>query len=958
MNFTEFLEVFGSSFEYHIPEDKETVLYDFYMLYTLGGQDALTSRVTKMAQSGQQVYPGMGYWSQAEPDRRESQEDKINYVLAEIRKKLLPPLKDDLLEAVFFSICAETRHAFDTNSPKDTIVKVNQHLGPEAGNIWKQYAKNYLLETDDKFKGVVDRLPGYKSPQISNQDNSSYYKSFKAALQLPDKEQFVKVSKWIFYAPNIIKWNGSYGGKPWAGICQGWIDLKHAKSDVQNMVQIDHVYDLQHNTSTVFNKLRSYMKDGGHSWIMRALEFKKHIKEPHALIERCSPAMKKLALRALKVKTGRSLEDYKRDAGLLGKKSAPALPKANSSNSTPTELSEEEQAIKVIYDEIMQASGKYGSGVSAGRGMARAIAAKFYTSNGPSAIFPSLESAFLMGTHIVPGLSSSKFYEFYAKELTHRSVLSKINTSTPSANIYHVLKDSYKPDFRPNEESKIKELIASKETIALSNFFREILGVPEVIADKITSWFKVVDMKEKGLISDAKPEDPKIVPSSKVYDQLVKIIVKKTYESEFQNTSLSNVAARVLVVNNIGMEQVADVVDLLNNEISVGLAQVTSWYNNLKHNLNVLKLGKGSKQTLKSVFSVSETDTINSFIDSGEEYKLTKYISNQLCYNDDEEEIGNLYASYYLNNNQKSNDDEAKDSVYENIKVLIDTGLDIYNATARCLVAAHGSSMNSSKLSSYVKLLYKDSPTKAKEIIANIPKKVGALLDNLHAISKKTLDDNYKEVFLPAELENFNVYASDFVKHKYISDLNKLAKYIKQRLGGVPDQVSEAYASYFANQAQKAGPQPGLEQKKMLAKTMTGQVANIIARLMLPGDVGGNAYSFEDIIGKIYLNQPALKALKPKVLEHFNQEIKNANILNKAQSGMDYALNNLGDKKIVSDFVSSINNEGFKTLLPPEAMSKIKDLSEFGKITGYNSKIAHLYIKYLTIWNSFFSHTI
>ena len=91
------------------------------------------------------------------------------------------------------------------------------------------------------------------------------------------------------------QWSPSFGGQAWANIAKGWLRLNRAKTRDELYVAIDHVYDLQHNTDTVFNKLKSYYSDGSHRWIKQALDFKANILSMQELIPRVSGSMKKIA---------------------------------------------------------------------------------------------------------------------------------------------------------------------------------------------------------------------------------------------------------------------------------------------------------------------------------------------------------------------------------------------------------------------------------------------------------------------------------------------------------------------------------------------------------------------------------------------------------------------------------------------------------------------------------------
>jgi len=55
-----------------------------------------------------------------------------------------------------------------------------------------------------------------------------------------------------------LKWVAQYGGEPWVNIVLATKNLVKAESDREIISAIDHTIDLQHNTGTVFNKLKGY----------------------------------------------------------------------------------------------------------------------------------------------------------------------------------------------------------------------------------------------------------------------------------------------------------------------------------------------------------------------------------------------------------------------------------------------------------------------------------------------------------------------------------------------------------------------------------------------------------------------------------------------------------------------------------------------------------------------------
>lgn len=298
----QFNEIFGR-FSYKVPEDKEKQLYDFYMLSYLKGLSQYdVQRNSFRDKTGYDIKQ----FSVIRPDHTEmDHEDKIDYMLKEVSDTLLPTLKSNMLSAVFFSLCAEFRHVFDRNNPQE-LLKIAKNLGEQYYAGFKNYAKRLALYRDPIAK-TMTRIPRPDHPDITN-NNTGYYQSYSSAIKSGlNKSQFVYMMK-VFY--DEVKWVHMYGGKAWSQICIGWTKLDEAKKERDMTVWIDHVYDLQHNTSTVFNKVQSYAKNGSYEWLKKALDHKAQIKDPHEIIDKVSFPMKQLSMRAIKLKTGKSYEQF------------------------------------------------------------------------------------------------------------------------------------------------------------------------------------------------------------------------------------------------------------------------------------------------------------------------------------------------------------------------------------------------------------------------------------------------------------------------------------------------------------------------------------------------------------------------------------------------------------------------------------------------------------------------
>jgi hypothetical protein len=162
--------------------------------------------------------------------------------------------------------------------------------------------------TDFKYYKAKDNYP--KVIDKTEIDRYQTYLFFNSK-NIPDLE-LVKNFKKIFKIP---AWNQSYGGEAWVNICQAYIDLYNAKNIDQQIIQIDHVYDLQHNTGFALNKVYEY--EFYEPEIEQALDRKATIHSPYQIIRSISTSFIELASRLIKSKFGTTLQQYKNKKYLL-----------------------------------------------------------------------------------------------------------------------------------------------------------------------------------------------------------------------------------------------------------------------------------------------------------------------------------------------------------------------------------------------------------------------------------------------------------------------------------------------------------------------------------------------------------------------------------------------------------------------------------------------------------------
>ena len=265
-----------SQYEYYPSVDREELMFDFYLMSALPRPE----------------------------------DETLDFVLEENRKKLYIYLKKHMLDAVFFAICAEFRHVFDQLSEKSDALK-KYFKKKDTYEFFQKYAVYYLAKNSSSAGEYLDR-PELRNRHKEDQDKRRY--SYQAAKQCgATDEEFVAMAQDAFLD---LSWSGAYGGKPWAGICDGWEKLFSVsdKNIKELSIWIDHIYDLQHNTDTVFNKLKEYYKDG-YGWIKHALDFKYNLKNLYQLFDKVSPDLKNFSAAVIKNSQGTTLEKWMRDQG-------------------------------------------------------------------------------------------------------------------------------------------------------------------------------------------------------------------------------------------------------------------------------------------------------------------------------------------------------------------------------------------------------------------------------------------------------------------------------------------------------------------------------------------------------------------------------------------------------------------------------------------------------------------
>ena len=284
---------------YTLPASPRYLMADFYILSFIDSIDfeSLASRPSPTNPSGM-----------ASALRGEKYREDIKYA----KSVLYPFLQKTILADTFFSICCEGSYALlitDSNGMyfgKDSVDKDFIRALP----LWyKALARAY---EQAHGKATHDESARYETEKSNYLDRYTTINNYLKENG-KSKTEFVQVTMKVFN--HTILWSSQYGGTAWGAICDGWLHLNKVDPNDYNKaaVYIDHLYDLEHNNGTVFNKLRKYAfpeeltkgyaessRYHGFGWIKELLDYKASVKNPYDLLRRTSGLMQKLASPVLK----------------------------------------------------------------------------------------------------------------------------------------------------------------------------------------------------------------------------------------------------------------------------------------------------------------------------------------------------------------------------------------------------------------------------------------------------------------------------------------------------------------------------------------------------------------------------------------------------------------------------------------------------------------------------------
>ena len=274
---------------YKLPSSPEYWMADFYMLSFISTID-FDALLKPSIQRPQGIVSAI---------RGEKYKEDIQYA----KETLYPALKSQMLNDTFYAIVTELRHAFEPLA----ILKPWQLAGEDVPKTIMRGKK--MEQVQDRLENIPpwffqmakDYRAMYKGKDLFEK-SESYYRTYKFVVDWLTKNN-ISFAQLVTAGENVFSiwtiWEEEYGGSAWSNICKAWLQLNESGNDLNKQaVYIDHIYDLEHNNGTVFNKIQRYAGTSRYDpfkWIKEFLDFKAQVKNPYELLFRTSSSMQKLA---------------------------------------------------------------------------------------------------------------------------------------------------------------------------------------------------------------------------------------------------------------------------------------------------------------------------------------------------------------------------------------------------------------------------------------------------------------------------------------------------------------------------------------------------------------------------------------------------------------------------------------------------------------------------------------
>jgi hypothetical protein len=229
-------------------------------------------------------------------------DENIARAVKDTKDKLYGYLRRHFLDVLTFCVASEMNRAADNTKSlkKNKKITNKEERDKLALDLYELVIKFFNGE-----------LGSYKFWDEAEKNQSQWLKAIRTITQKCERdygsvENFMLTCRKLF---SKLEWHPAYGGKPWADACEAWFKLNGAKNNDSTMTWIDHVYDLQHNTGFLLNKVQPYAAEN-EIVLQRGLEIKFSSENAAELHNLCSSSMRVLYGYVNKHLYNRSIDSY------------------------------------------------------------------------------------------------------------------------------------------------------------------------------------------------------------------------------------------------------------------------------------------------------------------------------------------------------------------------------------------------------------------------------------------------------------------------------------------------------------------------------------------------------------------------------------------------------------------------------------------------------------------------
>lgn len=237
-----------SSYGYKIPDDPETLIYDFYLMSTL-------------------PFP---------------KDTGLATAFTEAKEKLYTYLKESMQNVLLFSIFLEFTHI-------DTLTKSDE---------FSEYFRD---------KGVPEFPNRFLAISNDSEDGLNFCRRL-----IKEFSGSIPIISAIADSFEDLAWPINFGGKAWRDITKAYISLYTTPKTDLGMLQvwIDRIFDLEHNTGKLVDKTNFFDVDGDTGWLRVALSFKFFSRSAFEFLDKASLDLVRLTTAILKDVYGWTYKDW------------------------------------------------------------------------------------------------------------------------------------------------------------------------------------------------------------------------------------------------------------------------------------------------------------------------------------------------------------------------------------------------------------------------------------------------------------------------------------------------------------------------------------------------------------------------------------------------------------------------------------------------------------------------